>query len=330
MGTYVNGTASNGSGVPMPASVNGLEAAFSQHGSNFPYGEQPDGTFVVPVIPEREIAPKFQLHVSGLNMLSKCGVQFEKRYLRHLWTPASVSMAIGTAVDASVTADLDAKIQTGELLPDSDVKDIARDALSSEWEKGIQVSEEDQEDAITPSKDGAIDASADLAGLHRTELAPRLQPTAVQWPWVLDIEDLPIQLAGTIDIREGMRSIRDTKTSAKSPVKTLADTSMQLTMYGLAVMAHEGMIPDTVALDYLVRTPKRKETKLVQLESSRTVADLPPLVERIHAAHRSIQSGIFTPAPVEAWWCSSKFCSYYRTCKYAAHPVAVAMAGGAL
>lgn len=263
---------------------------------------------------------KFQLHVSALNTISKCGAQFEKRYINGEKVPPSVPMIIGTATDKSVTADLGHKIETGgELLSDGDVQDIARDALTAEWENGVKVAEDDIEDDIG-SKGKAIDTSVALALLHHKDAAPAICPTHVQRSWVMDIEGLPIQLAGTIDIQEGMASIRDTKTSGKSPNKDAADVSLQLTTYALAVRQHDGAIPAAVALDFLVRT---KKPKLVPLASKRTEADFPHLLERIYQVNRIIESGMFMPAPIDAWWCSAKWCGYHNTCKYAARPVTV-------
>lgn len=268
---------------------------------------------------------KFQLHVSGLNTLSKCGIQFEERYILGKRTPSSVSAAIGTAVDASVTTNLQEKIGSGLLLPEEQVKDIARDALLREWAASeVEESPEDAEDGIEFSRDKAIDRSVTLAGFHYENLAPIIKPTHVQRAWTLDIRGLPIQLAGTIDVQEGLDSINDTKTSAKSPVKTLADNSLQLTTYALAVKAHDGQIPKAVRLDYLVMTPKRGDTKLVQLQSSRTDKDFGPLLERVYQAHRQIESGIFTPAPPDAWWCSKKFCPFFSNCRFAVRPISVA------
>jgi CRISPR/Cas system-associated exonuclease Cas4 (RecB family) len=226
-------------------------------------------------------------------------------------------------VDRSVTRNLGEKISTGELLPVEQVKDIARDALVEEWSAGVEIAEEDADEGAS-SRDAAIDMSVDLAGFHHRVAAPSLQPTHVQREWVLDIAGLPIQLAGTIDIQEGAHSIRDTKTSGKSPNKTVADTSLQLTTYALAVKAHDGKIPDAVVLDYLVRTPARKESKLIQLVSKRTDADIPHLLERVSQASRMIEAGIFMPAPVDSWVCSARFCPYFKGCKYAARPVSVA------
>jgi RecB family exonuclease len=270
---------------------------------------------------------KHQLHVSGLNLLSKCGVAFENRVLKGLPEPRSVSLAVGSAVDRAVTLDLTSKQQTGSLLPDADVKDIARDAAVGEWERGdINLSEEDADEGWKGSKDEAIDAAVDMAAYHHVNAAPAIQPTHVQRAWVLDIAGMgDVQLAGTIDIQEGMKSIRDTKTSAKSPNKDTAEKSLQLTTYALAVRALDGRIPDTVNLDYVVRTPKRHDMKLVQLEARRTDDDLPHLIQRIQAAAATIQSGMFTPAPVDAWWCSRKFCGYWSICPYAARPASIGM-----
>ncbi len=266
---------------------------------------------------------KFQLHVSGLNMLSKCGAQFERRYINGEKVPPGVSLVMGTAVHKAVAADLTEKITAGKLLPAEQVQDIARDALAAEWQKGV-VLEEDYA-ALGEKKAAAVatDTAVSLAELHHEEAAPRLQPTHVERPWVLDIEGLPVQLAGTIDVQEGLKSIRDTKTSKKSPAADAADSSLQLTTYCLAVRQHDGAVPEKVGLDFLVHT---KVPKLVQIESKRTDADFQHLLERVYQASRMIEAGLFMPAPLEAWWCSARWCGYHATCKFAARPVTVAVA----
>ena len=269
------------------------------------------------------ITPKFQLHVTGLNMLSRCGEQFRRRYVEHEKTPPSVSMAVGTAVDKSVTANLARKIEHGDLLSIDNVQDIARDALVEEWALGVQVSDEDRDDGIAATRADAIDSSVSPAALHRKVAAPTLNPTHVQRSWVLDIVGLDIQLAGTIDIQEGSASIRDTKTSARSPVAGVADSSLQLTTYALAVRQHDGAAPDKVALDFLIRTPKRHETKFVPMESTRNDEDFGHLINRAVSAEQCVDSGIFTPAPLDAWWCTPKFCPYHATCRYAKQPLTV-------
>lgn len=270
---------------------------------------------------------KRQLHVSGINLLSRCGIAFENRYLKEIKTPRSVSLAVGTAVDRSVTCDLTEKKDKGSLLCDSDVLDIARDAAVAEMDLGdVAVDGQDEEDGWRASKGDVVDAAVDMAGFHHREAAPDINPTHVQRAWVLDIAGMEMQLAGTIDVQEGFSSIRDTKTSGKSPAKDTADKSLQLTTYSLAVRQLDGRIPDKVVLDYVIRTPKRKDVKLVQLESKRIDADLSHLIARVQAAEAVIKSGVFSPAPPDAWWCSQKMCGYWNICPYAARPVSVRVA----
>jgi len=258
-----------------------------------------------------------------MEQLAKCGIAFERRSINGERTPPSARMVIGTAVDRAVRRNLQHKIDTGDLAPVEEVRDEARDALVNEWASGVKLDAEDQEDGINEGR--ALDMAVNLSSFHHSAAAPNIQPTHVARKWVLDVDGLDIQIAGEIDIQEGSRAIRDTKTSGKSPVKTLADESLQLSTYALAVRQIDGAVPAKVVLDYLVQTPKRGDMKLVQLESVRREEHLQPVLERIAMFDRIIRSGIFTPAPIGSWWCSAKFCAFHETCRYAAKPVTVAM-----
>lgn len=267
------------------------------------------------------IAPKFQLHVSGLNTLSKCGIQFERRYIRGEKLAPSASAVIGTGVDRSITADLGSKIRTGRLLPVDELTDIARETVREEWKRGVVV--DDEFASCKSAEETAANEAQRLAVAHHQQFAPRLEPTHVQREWVIDVEGNSLQLAGTIDIQEGSKSIWDTKTSGKSPSADEAHGSLQLTTYSLAAKVIDGTAPERVGLNYLVRL--KSGPKLVQLESVRTDADYGHLLERIGRAEQVMQAGLFTPAPLDAWWCSAKWCGYHATCKYARRPVSAAV-----
>lgn len=254
-------------------------------------------------------------------MLSKCGVQFQYRYLDGIKIPPAVALVVGTAVHKGVAADLTEKIAKGTLLPEEQVKDIARDALVAEWQKGVTLDEDYSAMGEKKAEAAATDTAVALARLHHTQVAPGINPTHVERPWVLDITGLPIQLAGTIDVQEGLKVLRDTKTASKSPAAETADKSLQLTTYALAVKMHDGAIPEKFALDYLVNT---KTPKLVQLESKRTDQDFKHLQARIYQAHRMIETGVFQPAAVDSWICTPRFCGYWGMCEFAARPVSVA------
>jgi hypothetical protein len=175
-------------------------------------------------------------------------------------------------------------------------------------------------------------------------------------------------LAGELDIREeysfpidvderadpelrfGLKitTIRDTKTSGKSPTKSIydqvragvplkdikpgvADTSLQLSIYALAAQVTEGRIPDLVALDYLVETKKKdgsvSNRYYVPTLAKRTLEDVEVDLRRIENFAQVMKSGSFTPADPTWWGCSKKWCGYFERCEYVKHPKLVQIGG---
>lgn len=131
-----------------------------------------------------------QLHQSGEQMLGKCGLQFEFRYLKGLKIPPKSYILRGSAVDAGVDVDLTHKINTGELEPDIKVlTDVARDAIEHHKER----------DNIEPDKDEEGMSKADIIGLakdtavrlvtaHHTVVAPEIHPKQVHRNFSLNMD----------------------------------------------------------------------------------------------------------------------------------------------
>ncbi len=250
------------------------------------------------------------LSVSSIELLFKCPKAFEYRYIDKIKTPPKAGMARGKAVDAAVNVDLEAKMSTGSLLPEEQVIDTARDTLEREW-----VEVEDTEDK-------PVDEVVSLARLYHGAVAPKVEPTAVQHHWRMHVNGMR-DLVGFIDVMEPGR-IRDTKTAKKSPRRDEADVSFQLDMYSLYDRVANAQTP-TRHLDYLVAN---KTPKLVQLESAApTLAEIQPTLERIAAANKAIDAGIFPPAPTLAWWCSASWCGYHARCPYAKKPTTISLSG---
>lgn len=261
---------------------------------------------------------KPQYHPSGLETWSACGEQFRRRYIEGEKTPPPAAMVVGCAVDRGVRADLGHKIETGELLPTEAAKDAARDALESEWQGEVLLDEGE-------SKGSSIDKTVGLAGLHHSEIAPALEPTHVARKCVLEVEGCGFQLAGEIDVQEGSKSIRDTKTRKRPPVVSEADNSLQLTAYSLFAKVADGRPPDFVALDVLVETPKTKKRKTVILRSTRDQQDYQAFLNRVAIMDDAIKKGVFHPARQDDWRCSEKWCGYFDTCRYARSPKTVSV-----
>jgi len=270
------------------------------------------------------VADKLQLHVSGLEMLSRCGVQYHNRYILGQKIPPAVAIVKGIAVHLAVSKDLKAKIEFGNLLPEGAIRETARDSVLAQWGHGVTLDSEELEAGESKVKGAAVDTAVSLATLHHQKVAPDLKPTAVERPWVLDIEGENMQLAGTFDVQESTDSIHDTKTSGKSPSSGAADDSLQLTAYHLAAKVLDGKAPDALVLDYLVST---KVPKFVPVTTTRDATDHQMFLARLERAKQVIESGVFTPASPGSWWCSSRFCGWFQTCPFSAKPKLIAIEG---
>ena len=264
-------------------------------------------------------------------MLSKCGEQFRRRYLEKEILPPAVAMLVGRGVDTSVDSNLTSKVRTRELLPLEQVKDIARDNITIQWEtSSIKFNEAEIELGIPKVKGEATDKAVRLASLHARERAPHIDPKEeknIQRRWRIELDGFPRDLVGIIDILEprvatmdGMLpAVIDTKTAAKTPPKNIAHISQQLTAYALAIRVEEGESKG-VSLDYLIDT---KTPKSAVFYSTRGQDDFNALLRRVENAIEALDKGVFIPAQPTDWWCSERFCGYHSTCPYVSEPVTI-------
>ena len=146
------------------------------------------------------------------------------------------------------------------------------------------------------------------------EVAPLIQPAAVEEAWVIGIEGCDYGLAGRIDLKEVNGTIRDTKTSAKSPTVGQADKMDQLTMYALGAWTLTGKVSiPPLAVDWLVKT---KTPKAITQTTTRDIEDFRTLLTRIETISLALEKGVFPPADRDSWQCSPRWCGYYSSCRY--------------
>ncbi len=275
-----------------------------------PLDVEPRGGYKAPARP--------QLHFSSLDRLWVCGEQFYRIYVVGERQDTNANLIVGIAVDASVSRNMEEKLTTGRLLPLEEAKAIARDTVLTEWElKTVVLDREEKLIGEAAVKAEAIDKAVRLASLHAREAAPNINPTHVQRRWAIEIPGLPFDLVGAIDVQEGLVAGRDTKTSGKTPNQAIADMSMQLTIYSLAILVLDGAAPEEMVLDYLV---DNKLPVYRQFRSTRDADDYRVLMNRIENAAEVIQKGAFVPAQPTDWHCSLDFCSFARTCRYFQRP----------
>jgi hypothetical protein len=167
------------------------------------------------------------------------------------------------------------------------------------------------------TKAAVVDKTVRLAKAHASVLAPRLKPKKVQAKWSLEIPGMPFDLVGTRDLDETDNAVIDLKTSKKSPSRSQAVNSDQLTAYALSVHVINSVDPPvTVGLDYIVdlKTGVKVADRLV---STRGKGDFQVLLRRIENAATIFEKGAFTPANQgRDWWCSTTYCEFAPTCPF--------------
>lgn len=115
---------------------------------------------------------------SQLNMLLRCGMQYEFRYIKGLKIAPSGSMIRGRSCHKSEESNFKQKIKTNFDLPTEQVKDI----FSDEWERNkyqIQWSEEELNGESPIKVEGKFkDTGIGLIEVYHKELAPLCYPNS--------------------------------------------------------------------------------------------------------------------------------------------------------
>ncbi len=132
-----------------------------------------------------------QFHISFMNMLNICQLRAMFRYKLGIRRPPAAYLHVGSAVDASVSQDLQSKIDTGELLKRQDVIDIAASTFEAkESAEPFELEPEEKKEGISKeqAKGEAKDKAVSLAGLHYDKAAPVLKPKLVQRKFAINMD----------------------------------------------------------------------------------------------------------------------------------------------
>lgn len=263
-----------------------------------------------------------QLHVSMLNTLSKCGIQFQRRYGARfgIWpteekTPLNLNLIVGIAVHKVIEKNFRQLMASKILMPTDQVADVTRDEFGRLCDGEIAF---DEDEAVNPkvAVETARDKAISLSTLHSAEAAPRIRPIDVEQAWVINLDGYPIDLAGQYDIIEA-DGIRDSKTTARTP-KPDVIRSLQMAMYSQAYFVLKGEWPKRVTLDYLIALKTPKYLPISDVPQKSWVSPLFRRIERFVQIIDAVKAGhqAMTPADPDHWACSKKYCAYWESCEF--------------
>jgi hypothetical protein len=254
-------------------------------------------------------------HISPtqLDMLSRCGEQYRRRYIEGEVIPPGIAAHVGSGFHSGAEVNFRQKIETREDLPVADIVDAAVEGFKTRAAGGYMLTQGEVERGAGNVLGEATDLVARLATLHAKEQAPDYQPIAVEEGSRLVLPSASHDLVGIIDLVDENHDVIDLKTAGRAPSQRDADGSIQLTVYAALHRAKYSRLPRWTSLDAAVKT---KEPKRVKIESARGEGAIVALANRINAALAVIAAGTFLPASPGDWCCSPEWCGYWHSCPY--------------
>ncbi len=252
---------------------------------------------------------------SQLNMFWRCPEQWRRRYCEKEIIPPGIALLVGSGYHVGAETNASQKIESHEDLPEADIVDASVAGFENRSAgDGYLLSEEERSIGSKKVLGSAKDTTARLAAAHAKLQAPDYQPVAVEHSSRIVFPNATHDLLAITDMRDDKDRVVDWKTAAKKPSKDAADKSIQLTVYAAAFQLETGRPPAELRLDTVTKT---KTIGRHVHATHRTAEDFKVLIARVNATLAAMASGAFPPASPDNWFCSSKFCGFHSSCKFA-------------
>jgi putative RecB family exonuclease len=243
--------------------------------------------------------PSGYLSVSQINKYMNCPKQYEFSYIQGIPESKSSALVVGSSFHKVIEESNRRKLETGELLPEEEMQAI----YDEYWhKKNIDIDWKEEEDQEAEYQRGLLMAQA-----YMNDIGKQLEPIGYEARFDVEVEGIP--LIGYIDLIEKDGSIRDLKTSRKSPAKDMADKSLQLTGYALAYRELTGEEERVCSLDYVVSL--KSGVKITRLETKVSEGRIDRFKDTLWNVANAIDKEVFYRN--EGTACS--WCSYKSICK---------------
>jgi RecB family exonuclease len=260
--------------------------------------------------------PDKKPHISQtqLESLCRCPEAYRRRYIEGERIPPGIALLKGSAFHKGAETNFRQKLASHEDLPVDEIKEATAAAFESSLAGSYSLSEEEVSRGAAVTLGEAKDAVVALAEIHAEHQAPDYQPVLVEQPVTIVLPSASRDLLGIIDLADDKGRVVDLKTSGKKKNQNEADTSVQLTVYAAPYHAKTGGPPAELRLDTIVQSKKSVSRDV--LTTDRGTADFRALANRINVALHIIDAGIFLPASPGSWWCASRWCGFWSTCRF--------------
>lgn len=265
------------------------------------------------------MSEKRTLSPTQVDMYATCPTRYEFRYVEGIKLKPAVAMARGRALDDASTANHVQKIASKVDLPLGEIVDRAIASFDAVVAADGLMEEPGRNPDVVAGE--GRDASVRLAKVYASDLAPGIQPEAVQVDMTLEMPSLDFGIRGILDLvdQTGVTDIKSTGArgllSTPAKAQKIAHESRQLTTYAMLDAVRRGATQ--------VETPVRfgvavdlKAPRGFFVGSSRAEGDFAAVLRQYGQIGKAIQAGSFPPLGLGTWACSPKWCGYWRICPH--------------
>lgn len=222
----------------------------------------------------------------------------------------------GTSVHRTSAADLTHRQETGSLLDESDLIDLAattfnEEAFTVDWR------------AEAVERDTAKDETIGMSRAHHSIIAPTIRPVKIEYRMERRIAGLPLTLVGYADVVDDPGTgrplvIRDTKTKKDAPhgaekkkIERDENAVTQLATYRMLLAPEINGREVQTAIDYVWPT-KGGRAQTADTPISRN--DVRLALEDYVSLIQLYEAGVFPRTGRGSWVCTAARCAFYGEC----------------
>lgn len=241
--------------------------------------------------------PKGYLSVSSARMFLKCPRQFEFRYVKGLIVPPGLALVEGVAHHAALEHDNKHRIERG--------KQVSSKVLTQLFSETFVKKSKDIDDWEGDNEKSVLLRGALL--LKRWEqVSGWLQPTSAESKFEELIGGAPF--LGFIDVLTA-KEVWDFKVVGRAKSEADAKNDLQLQAYSLVTGKRKAGFVS------LVKNATKPESMVQKVQVTVSDEDRANAATVFGSVADAIRKGSFPHTDPANWWCSPRFCGYYRLCK---------------
>ena len=250
------------------------------------------------------------LSISAVDMYLRCGEQFRRRYILGQKQPPGIALVDGSSYHAATEYANRVKLEKGRQAQTPRVVNRYIDTLRS------LVKKEKKFDWGGETENSVYKKAKILLPQYMNKIDPKIDPDWVEQPFKKDmtVEGQTFEIVGVVDVTTKRKAkhfratVADYKTSSQPKSQQEVDDSVQLTLYNWAT----GL--NNVAFINFVKTANPYMQVLTGRRAPCDVAWASMVCQRVHQSIRVSAFPLTSPSKF-TWWCSEKFCGYWKDCR---------------